>query len=88
MQDADGQPISLGSGFFVEKDIVATNFHVIGEAAGGYVDGEPIDTRSIDYQGIIPAGLAKRLEGRVDPDVEMLHCPNCGSPDPESNWVP
>jgi S1-C subfamily serine protease len=29
MQDARGQPVSAGSGFFVDKDIVATNFHVI-----------------------------------------------------------
>ncbi len=29
MQDARGQPISLGSGFFVARDTVATNFHVI-----------------------------------------------------------
>ena len=36
MQDARGQPISLGSGFFVDKDVVTTNFHVIDQAAGGY----------------------------------------------------
>jgi S1-C subfamily serine protease len=36
MQDARGQPISLGSGFFVDKDVVATNFHVIDGAAAGY----------------------------------------------------
>jgi hypothetical protein len=33
MQDARGQPISLGSGFFVGNDVVATNFHVIDQAA-------------------------------------------------------
>ena len=36
MQDARGQPISLGSGFFVDKDVIATNFHVIDGAAAGY----------------------------------------------------
>jgi S1-C subfamily serine protease len=36
MQDARGQLISLGSGFFVDKDVVATNFHVIDGAAAGY----------------------------------------------------
>jgi hypothetical protein len=36
MQDARGQPISLGSGFFIDKDVVATNFHVIEGAAVGY----------------------------------------------------
>ena len=36
MEDVRGQPISLASGFFVDKDIVATNFHVIYQAAAGY----------------------------------------------------
>jgi len=37
MEDANGQPISLGSGFFVHSDIVATNLHVVKGAARGYV---------------------------------------------------
>jgi len=36
MADDNGQPLSLGSGFFVREDIVATNLHVIEGAAGGY----------------------------------------------------
>jgi hypothetical protein len=36
MEDSAGQPLSLGSGFFVRKDIVATNLHVIEGASGGY----------------------------------------------------
>jgi hypothetical protein len=36
MQDAHGQPFCMGSGFFVDQNIVATNFHVIDQAAGGY----------------------------------------------------
>lgn len=35
-QDSRRQPLSLGSGFFVEKNVVATNFHVIEGAAAGY----------------------------------------------------
>jgi hypothetical protein len=35
MSDADGQPLSLGSGFFVSPGIIATNAHVIEGAAGG-----------------------------------------------------
>ncbi len=35
MEDANSQPISMGSGFFVGKGQVATNFHVVeGEARG------------------------------------------------------
>jgi S1-C subfamily serine protease len=36
MQDTRGQPVWMGSGFFVARDIVATNFHVIDQAAAGY----------------------------------------------------
>ena len=36
MEDSSGQPLSLGSGFFVREGIVATNFHVIEGAVGGY----------------------------------------------------
>jgi len=36
MEDKNGQPVSLGSGFFVKIDIVATNLHVIKDAARGY----------------------------------------------------
>lgn len=36
MQDSHGQPTSLGSGFFVKEDVVATNLHVIEGAASGY----------------------------------------------------
>ena len=37
MEDANGQTISLGSGFFVMDDVVATNLHVIEGATSGYV---------------------------------------------------
>jgi hypothetical protein len=37
MQDNYGNPISLGSGFFVSKDIVATNCHVIMNSSKGYI---------------------------------------------------
>ena len=36
MEDANGQPISLGSGFFVRNDQIATNLHVVAGAARGY----------------------------------------------------
>jgi V8-like Glu-specific endopeptidase len=36
MEDATGQPLSLGSGFFVRKDTVATNLHVLAGATKGY----------------------------------------------------
>ncbi|MCD6184647.1 MAG: serine protease [Deltaproteobacteria bacterium] len=36
MEDANGQPLSLGSGFFVRNGEIATNLHVVEGAAGGY----------------------------------------------------
>jgi hypothetical protein len=35
MRDHNGQPLSLGSGFFIRDDVVATNFHVIEGASAG-----------------------------------------------------
>lgn len=37
MQDAGGQPVSLGSGFFVGDGIIATNVHVVRGASSGQV---------------------------------------------------
>ncbi len=36
MEDANGQPLSLGSGFFVRASEVASNVHVVEGAARGY----------------------------------------------------
>ena len=36
MEDANGQPLSLGSGFFVRDGEIASNLHVVEGAAGGY----------------------------------------------------
>jgi S1-C subfamily serine protease len=37
MEDANGRPTSLGSGFFVLQEVVATNLHVVEGASSGYV---------------------------------------------------
>src|SRR5690349_2048805 len=36
MQDANGQPTALGSGFVLRDGLVVTNYHVISGAASGY----------------------------------------------------
>ncbi len=36
MEDANGQPLSLGSGFFVRSGEIASNLHVVAGAARGY----------------------------------------------------
>ncbi len=51
MEDANGQPTALGSGFFVESGEIATNVHVIQGASRGYAKliGE---TATIAIEGI------------------------------------
>ena len=36
MEDANGQPLGLGSGFFVQPNQIATNLHVVAGASRGY----------------------------------------------------
>lgn len=52
MEDANGQPLSLGSGFFVRDGEVATNLHVVEGAAKGYakIIGQK---KKYDIEGII-----------------------------------
>src|SRR5262245_28051242 len=36
MQDDNGQPLSMGSGFMVREGVIVTNLHVVAGAARGY----------------------------------------------------
>lgn len=36
MEDANGQPVSLGSGFFVREGVIASNLHVVEGTSRGY----------------------------------------------------
>lgn len=106
MEDTNGQPLSIGSGFFVRNGQIATNLHVIEGAARGYAklvgqktkyDIEGIiaidpqrdlvilkvaaldlqvlslgDVDVVQFQGLIPAGLAKRIESNIHPSVQKL----------------
>ena len=38
MEDSNGKPVSLGSGFVIRRGLIATNFHVIEGAAKGYAE--------------------------------------------------
>ncbi len=40
------------------------------------IKGEPLDIAKIEYNEVIPAGLARRLTGRVESSVEMLNAPD------------
>lgn len=51
MEDANGQPLSLGSGFFVRDGEIASNLHVIEGAARGYA--KPVGQKTkYDVEGI------------------------------------
>jgi hypothetical protein len=41
--------------------------------------GSPLDVQIVQFPGAIPAGLAKRVKGKVEESVEKLNCPLLGS---------
>jgi S1-C subfamily serine protease len=60
MEDRNGQPLSLGSGFFVKEDIVVTNFHVIEGAARGY--GKKVgQEKKYDLVGVVGSDANRDL---------------------------
>lgn len=61
MEDANGQPLSLGSGFFVRDGEIASNLHVVEGAARGYAKliGQ---TTKYDIEGITG----------VDPNYDLV----------------
>ncbi len=71
MEDANGQPFGLGSGFFVKPNQVATNLHVVEGAARGYAKlvGQKA---KLDIEGITAID-AKR-------DLVILKVPALGVP--------
>lgn len=60
MEDANGQPISLGSGFFVRGGEIATNLHVIQGAARGYAKLVGEKTK-YEIEGIIAVDAERDL---------------------------
>ncbi len=52
MNDANGQPNTIGSGFFVADGIVASNFHVVEGASGGFVKIIG-DKAKYDIEGVV-----------------------------------
>lgn len=60
MEDANGQPLSLGSGFFVREGEIASNLHVVEGAARGYAKlvGEKA---KYDIEGITAVDVERDL---------------------------
>lgn len=60
MEDANGQPLSLGSGFFVRNGQVATNLHVVKGASRGYAKLVGQKTK-YDIEGITAVDVQRDL---------------------------
>ena len=60
MEDANGQPLSLGSGFFVKNGQVATNLHVVKGASRGYAKLVNQKTK-YDIEGITAVDVERDL---------------------------
>lgn len=71
MQDANGQPISLGSGFFVANGVIVTNLHVVQGASSGQVKlvGQ---TRTYPVSGLVGTN--------ANADIVLLEVPGVGAP--------
>lgn len=75
MEDVNGQPLSLGSGFVIDDGVVVTNFHVIENSKGGIVKiiGDPKKYRisgiiEIDKQNDI---AILSVKGLIAPKVKI-----------------
>ena len=60
MEDSNGQPLSIGSGFFVRNGQIATNLHVLEGAARGYAKLASQKTKH-DIEGIVAVDAARDL---------------------------
>ncbi len=60
MEDANGQPLTLGSGFFVRNNQVATNLHVVKGASRGYAKLVGQQTK-YDIEGITAVDAERDL---------------------------
>lgn len=60
MEDERGQTLALGSGFFVESGVIASNLHVVEGASRGYAKLVGIDTM-FDIEGILASDRERDL---------------------------
>jgi S1-C subfamily serine protease len=59
-EDADGRPLSLGSGFFIADKVIATNLHVIAGASRGYAKLMG-DSKPLQIEGIVAIDAMRDL---------------------------
>lgn len=71
VEDSNGQPLGIGSGFVIKKGIVATNYHVIEGASGGFV--KLIDSKAKhEIAGVV--ALSEKY------DLAILSVPDLSAP--------
>jgi len=75
MEDSNGQPLSLGSGFVIDNGVIATNYHVIENSKGGFIKiiGNPKKYR---ITGIIEISekydlAILKIEGLIAPKLKF-----------------
>lgn len=71
MEDSHSQPLSLGSGFFVRPDVIATNFHVVEGASNGYVKLVSQETK-FGIDGVVAVDIER--------DLILLHVSGAKAP--------
>ena len=60
MEDSNGQPLAMGSGFVIREGVVATNMHVVEGAARGYA--KLVDQKTkYDVAGVVASDPARDL---------------------------
>lgn len=77
--DSGGQPLALGSGFFVRNGVVATNLHVIRGAASGHV-------KIIGRSGTYPIKGTLAVDAAADLALLRVGGLHCGSLGTRSAW--
>src|SRR6266571_1936621 len=71
MQDANGQPVSLGSGFFVADGVIVTNLHVVRGASSGQAKLVS-QTKTYAIRGVV--GI------NANADIVLLEVPGAKAP--------
>jgi len=75
MEDSNGQPLSLGSGFVIDNEVIVTNYHVIEKSNSGFV--RLIDNqRKYRITGIIEISekydlAILKVEGLIAPKLKL-----------------
>jgi S1-C subfamily serine protease len=68
----DGAVVEQGSGFFIEADVIVTNFHVVENAA---LRGDTVRVEFRDAKGDVQSGIAQLTAYEEESDLAVLTVP-------------